>query len=168
MVWIAKFIITYEDVTTCIYDNIQNKYYNNGITLTFLVLHLEHFTILPFKNHFQLIQSIRLHSPQASVITINTEVPIKFSIQCSFTNEPLPPTGPYDTSLIITKQLRIEGFLVNRWLNRWLEGLTQLKQWVQEVSTSTYWYICWYVFWTFQVTERKFHCSKTDKEEPYS
>nr|XP_027226764.1 prostaglandin reductase 1-like [Penaeus vannamei] len=48
----------------------------------------------------------------------------------------LVANSPYDTSLIITKQLRIEGFLVNRWLNRWLEGLTQLKQWVQEVSIS--------------------------------
>ncbi|XP_063591685.1 prostaglandin reductase 1-like [Penaeus indicus] len=40
--------------------------------------------------------------------------------------------SPYDASLLITKQLRVEGFLVNRWLNRWLEGLTQMKQWVQE------------------------------------
>nr|XP_045610513.1 prostaglandin reductase 1-like [Procambarus clarkii] len=40
--------------------------------------------------------------------------------------------SPYDASLIITKQLRIEGFMVTRWMSRWMEGLNQMKQWVLE------------------------------------
>lgn len=30
------------------------------------------------------------------------------------------------------KQLKIEGFVVYRWLDRWLEGLTQLQKWIEE------------------------------------
>lgn len=33
-------------------------------------------------------------------------------------------------------QLRVEGFIVNRWLNRWMEGLTQMMRWVLEVGAA--------------------------------
>ncbi|XP_042231321.1 prostaglandin reductase 1-like isoform X1 [Homarus americanus] len=44
----------------------------------------------------------------------------------------LVANSPFDAGLIITKQLRVEGFLVPRWIARWMEGLNQLKQWVVE------------------------------------
>ena len=35
---------------------------------------------------------------------------------------------------MIWKQLRVEGFLVVRWNNRWMEGFNQLKEWIVQVS----------------------------------
>ena len=35
---------------------------------------------------------------------------------------------------IVSKQLRIEGFNVQRWMNRWMEGLIAMKKWIDEVS----------------------------------
>jgi prostaglandin reductase 1 len=32
----------------------------------------------------------------------------------------------------VWNQLRMEGFIVHRWADRWLEGLTQMLQWIQE------------------------------------
>lgn len=31
--------------------------------------------------------------------------------------------------IIIAKQLRVEGFIVNRWFNRWSDGIAQLSKW---------------------------------------
>lgn len=33
---------------------------------------------------------------------------------------------------MISKELRMEGFLVTRWLDRWMEGVTQNLQWIKE------------------------------------
>jgi prostaglandin reductase 1 len=33
---------------------------------------------------------------------------------------------------LVFKQLKMEGFIVHRWLDRWLEGIQQNKQWVKE------------------------------------
>ncbi|XP_063870812.1 prostaglandin reductase 1-like [Scylla paramamosain] len=38
--------------------------------------------------------------------------------------------GAFKESFLIQKQLRVEGFLVHRWNGRWLEGLSQLKEWI--------------------------------------
>lgn len=38
--------------------------------------------------------------------------------------------SPYDAGTIISKQLRLEGFMVYRWASRWMEGLEQMKDWV--------------------------------------
>lgn len=32
--------------------------------------------------------------------------------------------------LIIAKQLKVEGFIVSRWFNRWAEGIEQLSKWI--------------------------------------
>ena len=34
---------------------------------------------------------------------------------------------------IVSKQLRIEGFNVQRWVQRWMEGLTAMTKWINEV-----------------------------------
>lgn len=39
-------------------------------------------------------------------------------------------TSPLSEADIIWKQLRIEGFLVGRWKDRWMEGINQLKEWI--------------------------------------
>lgn len=33
---------------------------------------------------------------------------------------------------IVTKQLKVEGFIVHRWVARWTEGITQMKKWITE------------------------------------
>lgn len=33
--------------------------------------------------------------------------------------------------VIVEKQLKIEGFIVTRWINRWSEGITQLHEWIE-------------------------------------
>lgn len=32
----------------------------------------------------------------------------------------------------VFKQLRMEGFLVDRWMDRWMEGITEILKWIQE------------------------------------
>lgn len=32
--------------------------------------------------------------------------------------------------IIIAKQLKVEGFIVSRWLNRWTEGIEKLSKWI--------------------------------------
>ncbi|KAK4310785.1 hypothetical protein Pmani_017685 [Petrolisthes manimaculis] len=39
-------------------------------------------------------------------------------------------TSPLSEGTMIMCQLRVEGFLVTRWANRWMEGLNQMKRWV--------------------------------------
>lgn len=33
---------------------------------------------------------------------------------------------------LIFNQLKMEGFLVHRWLDRWFEGIEQNKKWIEE------------------------------------
>lgn len=33
-------------------------------------------------------------------------------------------------SVIIAKQLRVEGFIVHRWFNQWPEAIEQLSKWI--------------------------------------
>ncbi|XP_063240678.1 prostaglandin reductase 1-like isoform X1 [Bacillus rossius redtenbacheri] len=42
------------------------------------------------------------------------------------------PEAPIIQRAIVGKQLKMEGFLVKRWSNRWLEGINQLLQWIVE------------------------------------
>lgn len=50
----------------------------------------------------------------------------------SMYNDAVPPSGPYIQPLILFKQLRMEGFIVTRWQDRFMEGQKQLLQWVLE------------------------------------
>lgn len=50
----------------------------------------------------------------------------------SMYNDAVPPSGPYIQPTILFKQLRMEGFIVNRWEKRYEEGGKQLMQWVIE------------------------------------
>jgi NADPH-dependent curcumin reductase CurA len=34
--------------------------------------------------------------------------------------------------LVLVKQLKVEGFIVTRFLNRWPEGITQMAKWISE------------------------------------
>ena len=44
-----------------------------------------------------------------------------------------PATAPCCEGAFVFKQLKMEGFLVHRWMNRWMEGLAQMTKWIQEV-----------------------------------
>jgi len=47
-------------------------------------------------------------------------------------NESSVPTAPISEPDFVFKQLKMEGFLVHRWQHRWMEGLTQMLQWIGE------------------------------------
>merc|ERR1719245_345441 len=47
-------------------------------------------------------------------------------------NEKEAPKVPAITLAMISKQLKMEGFLVNRWQDRWMEGVLQMAQWIRE------------------------------------
>ncbi|XP_045101886.1 prostaglandin reductase 1-like isoform X6 [Portunus trituberculatus] len=40
--------------------------------------------------------------------------------------------SPFNEGTVIWKQLHIEGFLVFRWKARWMEGLKQLREWIEQ------------------------------------
>uniref|UniRef100_A0A336MUL9 Prostaglandin reductase 1 n=1 Tax=Culicoides sonorensis TaxID=179676 RepID=A0A336MUL9_CULSO len=42
------------------------------------------------------------------------------------------PKIPDMQKLFNWKQLRMEGFIVNRWANRWMEGLSQMLEWIKQ------------------------------------
>ncbi|CAG0906881.1 unnamed protein product, partial [Darwinula stevensoni] len=42
------------------------------------------------------------------------------------------PKVPQWTLVVLSKQLRIEGFSVLRWMDRWNEGVQQMAEWVRE------------------------------------
>ena len=44
-----------------------------------------------------------------------------------------PTLAPGAEPELVFQQLKMEGFLVQRWTNRWLEGLNQMLQWIDEV-----------------------------------
>nr|AFE88209.1 protaglandin reductase 1 [Penaeus monodon] len=41
-------------------------------------------------------------------------------------------TSPLNPATILWKQLAVEGFIVTRWFDRWMEGIDQMKQWISE------------------------------------
>ncbi|XP_055693547.1 prostaglandin reductase 1-like [Lutzomyia longipalpis] len=42
------------------------------------------------------------------------------------------PKVPHLQPEFVFKQLKMEGFIVTRWLHRWMEGILQIKQWMKE------------------------------------
>ncbi|XP_073520949.1 prostaglandin reductase 1-like [Phyllobates terribilis] len=50
----------------------------------------------------------------------------------SMYNNATPPSGPYIQPTMLFKQLRMEGFIVLRWANRYQEGQKELLQWILE------------------------------------
>ncbi|KAK9500187.1 hypothetical protein O3M35_001493 [Rhynocoris fuscipes] len=47
-------------------------------------------------------------------------------------NDDTPPDAPAVQIYMIMKQLKMEGFLAQRWADRWFEGIKQNVQWVKE------------------------------------
>ena len=43
-----------------------------------------------------------------------------------------PEPGPRLLSLILVRQLKVEGFIISRFQERWSEGIRQMAQWIQE------------------------------------
>ena len=47
-------------------------------------------------------------------------------------NDKEPTMAPCIQGPMIFKELKMEGFLVDRWLSRWDEGIQQMAQWITE------------------------------------
>jgi len=52
--------------------------------------------------------------------------------QISQYNMQKPEPGPRLLGQILTKQLRVEGFIVTRFQDRWPQGIAQMARWIQE------------------------------------
>merc|ERR1719266_61404 len=52
-------------------------------------------------------------------------------------NDKEPKMIPSIQGSMVFKQLRYEGFLVSRWLDRWMEGIMQMAQWIREGKIKT-------------------------------
>ncbi len=52
--------------------------------------------------------------------------------QISQYNLDKPEPGPRLLSFVLVKQLKVEGFIVFRWQNRYQEGIVQMAQWLRE------------------------------------
>ena len=61
-------------------------------------------------------------------------------------NATSPTLAPSIEPILVFKQLRMEGFLVQRWVDRHEEGANQMLQWIKEVSCSD-----WFRIRTFQI-----------------
>ncbi|XP_021912964.1 prostaglandin reductase 1-like isoform X3 [Zootermopsis nevadensis] len=48
------------------------------------------------------------------------------------------PSAPTVLPLLLRKELKMEGFMVSRWHNRWDEGVEQNLQWIKETVSDTY------------------------------
>lgn len=53
-------------------------------------------------------------------------------------NETTPTLVPCIEPVMVFKQLRMEGFLIHRWLDRYEEGMLQMAQWIKEVQFKGY------------------------------
>jgi hypothetical protein len=63
---------------------------------------------------------------------LNTFARVSVCGQISQYNAEKPELGPRLLWHFITKQLRVEGFLVFRWADRYAEGLTQMAEWLKQ------------------------------------
>jgi len=52
-------------------------------------------------------------------------------------NDAKPEMIPSTQGAMVFKQLRHEGFIVSRWLGRWMEGIQQMAQWIKEGKVKT-------------------------------
>lgn len=52
--------------------------------------------------------------------------------QISQYNLEKPEPGPRILGYVLVKQIKVEGFIVFRWLNRYQEGIAQMAQWLRE------------------------------------
>jgi len=46
-------------------------------------------------------------------------------------------SGPYSFMTILTKELKVQGFNVMRWLPMWPKGEKAMAQWIKDVSICT-------------------------------
>src|SRR5579864_8428535 len=63
---------------------------------------------------------------------LNVFARISICGQISQYNATAPEMGPRPFILMLGKQVRAEGFIVSRWMNRTAEGVAQMAQWLRE------------------------------------
>jgi NADPH-dependent curcumin reductase CurA len=68
----------------------------------------------------------------AVLTRMNTFGRVSVCGQISIYNDRSRDTGPRPFGQILLKQLRVEGFIVSRWLSRWPEGQARMAEWLRE------------------------------------
>lgn len=56
----------------------------------------------------------------------------------SMYNETSPTLAPCIEPVMVFKELKMEGFLIHRWLGRYEEGMRQMAQWIKEVRLKLF------------------------------
>ena len=68
----------------------------------------------------------------AVLARMNTNGRVSVCGQISVYNDRSRDIGPRPFAQILMKQLRVEGFIVTRWLNRWQEGQARMAGWLRD------------------------------------
>jgi NADPH-dependent curcumin reductase CurA len=68
----------------------------------------------------------------AAFLQMNTFGRVAVCGQISQYNLDSPPPGPRLLGQILIRQLRVEGFIITRFANRFSEGVRQMAQWLRE------------------------------------
>lgn len=63
---------------------------------------------------------------------LNTFARVSVCGQISQYNLPKPEQGPRLLGQVLTKQLKVEGFIVTRFQERWAQGMARMAQWLKE------------------------------------
>jgi NADPH:quinone reductase len=63
---------------------------------------------------------------------LNTFGRVSVCGQISQYNQTKPEPGPRLLGQILVRQLKVEGFIVTRFQERWLQGIAQMERWIQE------------------------------------
>ena len=103
----------------CYFDNVRNdvSHLNTLVRFSYLCL---------FKVGGLLSSTVRNHMKDFGRISV---------CGCISTyNDKTPTLAPSCEGAFVFKQLKMEGFLVHRWTSRWMEGLSQMAKWIQEVE----------------------------------
>ena len=113
----------------CYFDNVTVYILFHIISL--LLISVRSFRSYPFIAYYaqvggHLSTAIRSHMAPYGRISVCGAV--------SNYNETAPTMAPCPEPILVFRQIRMEGFLINRWVDRFDEGLLQMSQWIQEVT----------------------------------
>lgn len=80
-------------------------------------------------------------------------------------NDTAPTMVPCIEPTLVFKQIKMEGFLVHRWLDRYQEGMDQMSTWIKEVSLSFYLYL---IGFSVPIVNDPFNQGKIKIKETYT
>lgn len=65
-------------------------------------------------------------------LNLNTDARVSLCGAIADYNATSAPVGPRDNWILITRQVKKQGFIVSRWLDRWPQGIRQMATWLAE------------------------------------